>query len=72
MTAGNSSGVNDGAVALLVACEAAVARYGLTPLARIVGAAAAGVPPRIMGDRPGAGHPQAARPRSASTWPRST
>ncbi|WP_434743251.1 3-oxoadipyl-CoA thiolase [Micromonospora sp. SH-82] len=49
VTAGNSSGVNDGAVALLVAGEAAVARYGLTPLARITGAAAAGVPPRVMG-----------------------
>ncbi|SCL33642.1 acetyl-CoA C-acetyltransferase [Micromonospora pallida] len=52
VTAGNSSGVNDGAVALLVAGEAAVARYGLTPLARIGGAAAAGVPPRIMGIGP--------------------
>ncbi|MFG1953372.1 3-oxoadipyl-CoA thiolase [Micromonospora sp. NPDC048830] len=52
VTAGNSSGVNDGAVALLVASEAAVARYGLTPLARITGAAAAGVPPRIMGIGP--------------------
>ncbi|MEV1145526.1 3-oxoadipyl-CoA thiolase [Micromonospora sp. NPDC049799] len=52
VTAGNSSGVNDGAVALLVASEAAVARYGLTPLARIGGAAAAGVPPRIMGMGP--------------------
>ncbi|GAB3172755.1 acetyl-CoA C-acetyltransferase/acetyl-CoA acyltransferase [Micromonospora palomenae] len=52
VTAGNSSGVNDGAVALLVASEAAVARYGLTPLARIGGAAAAGVPPRIMGIGP--------------------
>jgi acetyl-CoA C-acetyltransferase/acetyl-CoA acyltransferase len=52
VTAGNSSGVNDGAVALLVAGEAAVARYGLTPLARISGAAAAGVPPRIMGIGP--------------------
>ncbi|MEV4478721.1 3-oxoadipyl-CoA thiolase [Micromonospora coxensis] len=52
VTAGNSSGVNDGAVALLVASEAAVSRYGLTPLARISGAAAAGVPPRIMGIGP--------------------
>ncbi|TBL27595.1 acetyl-CoA C-acyltransferase, partial [Verrucosispora sp. SN26_14.1] len=49
VTAGNSSGVNDGAVALLVASEAAVAAYGLTPLARVSGAAAAGVPPRTMG-----------------------
>lgn len=52
VTAGNSSGVNDGAVALLVASEAAVNRYQLTPLARISGAAAAGVPPRIMGMGP--------------------
>ncbi|MFC7550185.1 3-oxoadipyl-CoA thiolase [Plantactinospora sp. GCM10030261] len=52
VTAGNSSGVNDGAVALLVASEAAVSRYGLTPLARIAGTAAAGVPPRIMGMGP--------------------
>ena len=49
MTAGNSSGVNDGAAALLVASEAAVARYGLTPLARVTGAATAGVAPRVMG-----------------------
>ncbi|MCX4473875.1 3-oxoadipyl-CoA thiolase [Micromonospora sp. NBC_01655] len=52
VTAGNSSGVNDGAVALLVAGARAVARYGLTPLARVTGAAAAGVPPRIMGIGP--------------------
>ncbi|MEH0935076.1 3-oxoadipyl-CoA thiolase [Micromonospora psammae] len=52
VTAGNSSGVNDGAVALLVASADAVARYGLTPLARVSGAAAAGVPPRIMGIGP--------------------
>ncbi|MER7456117.1 3-oxoadipyl-CoA thiolase [Micromonospora sp. NPDC126480] len=52
VTAGNSSGVNDGAVALLVASEAAVARYGLVPLARVSGAAAAGVPPRVMGVGP--------------------
>ncbi|WP_433531996.1 3-oxoadipyl-CoA thiolase [Micromonospora sp. CA-263727] len=52
VTAGNSSGVNDGAVALLVASAAAVAEYGLTPLARVVGAAAAGVPPRTMGIGP--------------------
>ena len=49
VTAGNASGVNDGAAALLVASEAAVARHGLTPLARILGVAAAGVPPRVMG-----------------------
>ncbi|MEV0001939.1 3-oxoadipyl-CoA thiolase [Micromonospora sp. NPDC050980] len=52
VTAGNSSGVNDGAVALLVASAAAVDSYGLTPLARVRGAAAAGVPPRIMGIGP--------------------
>ncbi|MEV6690682.1 3-oxoadipyl-CoA thiolase [Micromonospora sp. NPDC051196] len=52
VTAGNSSGVNDGAVALLVASQRAVAEYGLTPLARVVGTATAGVPPRIMGIGP--------------------
>jgi 3-oxoadipyl-CoA thiolase len=52
VTAGNSSPVNDGAAALLVASEEAVGRYGLTPLARVVGGAAAGVPPRIMGMGP--------------------
>lgn len=49
VTAGNSSGVNDGAAALLVASAAAVERYGLHPLARITAAAVAGVPPRVMG-----------------------
>jgi len=49
VTAGNSSGVNDGAAALLVASESAVARYGLTPLARVTGGTTAGVPPRVMG-----------------------
>jgi 3-oxoadipyl-CoA thiolase len=52
VTAGNSSGVNDGAAALLVASERAVSRHGLTPLARVVCSAAAGVPPRIMGIGP--------------------
>ncbi len=52
VTAGNASGVNDGAAALLVASGAAVERYGLTPIARLVGMAAAGVPPRIMGMGP--------------------
>ena len=52
VTAGNSSGVNDGAAALIVADEAAAKRHGLTPRARIVGAATAGVPPRIMGIGP--------------------
>jgi 3-oxoadipyl-CoA thiolase len=49
VTAGNASGVNDGAAALLVASEAAVSRYRLTPLARVVGLATAGVAPRLMG-----------------------
>ena len=52
VTAGNASGVNDGAVALLLASEAAVDRYGLEPLARVAAAATAGVPPRIMGIGP--------------------
>ena len=52
VTAGNASGINDGAVAVLIAGERAAARYGLKPLARIVGAATAGVPPRIMGIGP--------------------
>ena len=52
ITAGNASGVNDGACALLLASEAAVKRHGLTPKARVVAAAAAGVAPRIMGMGP--------------------
>jgi len=52
VTAGNSSGINDGAAALLVASESAVERHGLAPLARIVASATAGVPPRIMGIGP--------------------
>ena len=52
ITAGNASGVNDGACALLMASEAAVKRHGLTPRARVVAAAAAGVAPRIMGMGP--------------------
>jgi acetyl-CoA acyltransferase len=52
VTAGNASGVNDGACALLLASEDAVARFALTPKARIVGAAAAGVAPRVMGMGP--------------------
>jgi len=52
VTAGNSSGINDGAAALLIASEAAAARCGLEPRARIVASAAAGVPPRIMGIGP--------------------
>jgi len=49
VTAGNSSGVNDGSAAVLVASERAVRRFGLTPLARVAGAATAGVAPRVMG-----------------------
>ena len=52
VTAGNASGVNDGAAAIIVASEEAAARHGLTPVARILGAAVAGVPPRIMGIGP--------------------
>ena len=52
VTAGNSSGVNDGAAALLVASERAVETYSLTPIARIRGAATAGVAPRVMGTGP--------------------
>ncbi|MBC6405148.1 MAG: 3-oxoadipyl-CoA thiolase [Rhodospirillales bacterium] len=52
VTAGNASGVNDGAAAILVANEAAAKRFGLTPKARIVGMATAGVAPRVMGMGP--------------------
>jgi len=52
ITAGNASGVNDGACALLLASEAAVKRHGLSPKARVVAAAAAGVAPRVMGMGP--------------------
>ena len=52
VTAGNASGINDGACAMFVASEDAAAQFGLTPLARVVGAAAAGVEPRVMGVGP--------------------
>ncbi len=52
VTAGNASGVNDGAAALILASEEAARRHGLTPRARVLGAAVAGVPPRIMGIGP--------------------
>jgi acetyl-CoA acetyltransferase family protein len=52
VTAGNASGVNDGAAAIIIASEAAARRNGLTPRARVLGAAVAGVPPRIMGIGP--------------------
>jgi len=52
VTAGNASGVNDGAAALVIASEAAAAKHGLTPIARVLGGATAGVAPRIMGIGP--------------------
>lgn len=52
VTAGNASGVNDGAAALIIASEKAVQKYGLTPIARVVGGATAGVAPRVMGIGP--------------------
>ncbi len=52
VTAGNASGVNDGAVAMLIADEESAKRHGLTPRARILGVATAGVPPRVMGIGP--------------------
>jgi 3-oxoadipyl-CoA thiolase len=52
ITAGNASGINDGACAVIVASERAVERHGLNPMARFIGMSAAGVPPRIMGIGP--------------------
>lgn len=52
VTAGNASGVNDGAAALIVASEAAVRKFGLTPRARVISSAVAGVEPRVMGIGP--------------------
>jgi 3-oxoadipyl-CoA thiolase len=52
VTAGNASGVNDGAAAIIIASEEAVKRHGLTPRARVLGMASAGVPPRVMGIGP--------------------
>src|SRR5712692_2620723 len=49
VTAGNASGVNDGAAAIIVASAEAMKRHGLTPRARVLGMASAGVPPRVMG-----------------------
>ena len=63
VTAGNASGLNDGAAAMLVASDAAAARHGLTPRARVLGMAAAGVAPRIMG----VGPVEAARKLAART-----
>src|SRR5204863_5086242 len=52
VTAGNASGVNDGAAAMIVASERAVKQHGLKPRAKILGMASAGVPPRVMGIGP--------------------
>ncbi len=52
VTAGNASGVNDGAAALIIASESAARKHDLTPIARILGGATAGVPPRVMGVGP--------------------
>lgn len=52
VTAGNASGINDGAAALILATEKAATKHGLTPIARVLGGATAGVPPRIMGFAP--------------------
>src|SRR5262245_60678518 len=52
ITAGNASGVNDGAAALIIASEQAAKAHGLTPYARVLGMASAGVPPRVMGIGP--------------------
>ncbi len=52
VTAGNASGVNDGAAAMIIASEAAAKKYGLTPIARVMGGAATGVAPRVMGIGP--------------------
>lgn len=52
VTAGNASGINDGAAAILIGSEAAGQKYGLKPMAKILSAAAAGIEPRIMGAGP--------------------
>jgi 3-oxoadipyl-CoA thiolase len=52
VTAGNASGINDGAAAVILCSEAAAVRHGLTPRARVLGMASAGVPPRVMGIGP--------------------
>jgi 3-oxoadipyl-CoA thiolase len=52
VTAGNASGINDGACAMFIASEAAAAKFGLTPVARVVGSSSAGVEPRVMGVGP--------------------
>ena len=65
MTAGNASGVNDGAAALIVASEAAAKKYGLTPIARMLGGATAGVRAAHHGHRAGPGDAKARAPGSA-------
>ena len=55
VTAGNASGINDGACAVIVASKEAVEKYGLTPKAKVLGMAVAGVPPRVYGFWPRAG-----------------
>ena len=65
VTAGNASGVNDGAAALIVASEAAAKKYGLTPIARILGGAAAGVCAAHHGHRSGAGDAESSARGSA-------
>jgi acetyl-CoA acyltransferase len=52
VTAGNAAGINDGAAALIIASETAAKKHGLTPIARVMGGAVAGVPPRVMGIGP--------------------
>ena len=71
VTAGNASGVNDGAAAMIIATEEAAKRNGLTPRARILGGAVAGVPPRIMGIGPAPASRETARPprpQHRPTW----
>ena len=72
VTAGNASGVNDGAAALIIASEEAAKRHGLTPRARILGAAVAGVPPRIMGIGPAPASRETARAARPHASPTST
>ena len=71
VTAGNSSGLNDGAAAILLAASEAATRLGLTPVARVVATAAAGVEPRIMGMGPVPATRKvlaACRPDASSRW----
>ena len=72
VTAGNASGVNDGAAALIVASEEAARRHGLTPRARVVAMATAGVAPRIMGMGPLPATQKLLARLGLSSWPTST